>query len=129
MKIEVEKIQRNLEVIQILKSPTTAFLLATFPSEVRYLESVAFLQSLKKSGIPLAGILLNRVEPYCPDSSSVESLRPLLEYYHSLHRQQQHWVEKFKAAAPDLPCLVIERRAGSVHDVNTLYQLGNFLVS
>ena len=129
--------QRNLEVLELLRSPRTAFFLVTFPSEVRYLESVEFVNTLKEQRIPLSALILNRVEPPTPESvpsredadpESVRQLNELLAYYHGLYAQQKYWVDKFRASMPDLSLSQIYRQERSVHDIGSLSHLGSFLV-
>lgn len=129
--------QRNLEVLELLRSPQTAFFLVTFPSEVRYLESVEFVSTLKERRIPLSALILNRVEPPVPESvppgegTSAENTREmnaLLAYYHGLYAQQKHWVDKFRESMPALSLSQIYRQERSVHDIGSLSHLGSFLV-
>lgn len=130
--------QRHLEVLSLLKSEATAFFLVTYPTEPRYLETLAFLKSLKDQAVPLAGLILNRVEPAVPAhvprevEISVEDrarLNALISYFHSLYASQDLWVEKFAAATPTLPRWVIPRQHAPLHDVAQLSQLGRYLVS
>ncbi len=121
--------QRHLDVIKLLKGPETAFLLVTIANEVRFLESKGFIQKLKEAGIPLAGVALNRLEPPCPAPGSEEgAIRDLLHYYHSLYEAQQLWVERFKKEMPEFPFFFIPKLDVPLSDVNSLTQLGRFLL-
>ena len=128
---------RNLEVLELLRSARTAFLLVTYPSEARYVESVSFLKTLKENRIELAGLILNRLEPFCPSEENIaasiseperQAFLDLFRYLHSLYAQQQHWVSKFREAAGTVPSLCLERQEGEIHDVSTLSQLGDLLL-
>jgi anion-transporting ArsA/GET3 family ATPase len=122
--------QRNIEVMNLLRSPNTAFLLASYPSEVRYLESVAFGKTLAAQRIPLAGLFLNRLEPEPPAASAAmpAGVRDAIAYYRGLFEQEQHWVAQFAAAFPALPVKRIEKRTGALHDLVNLSELGKTLL-
>ena len=129
---------RNLEVIQLLQNPMTAFFLVTHPSEPRHLESVKFVQTLKEKRIPLNAILLNRVEPNCPreldrranvDGKYLSNVQSFIRYYHALYQQQAHWISTFKSSFPSIPHFALERQSQPIHDITTLSQLGTVLIS
>ncbi len=126
---------RNLEVIRLLQSAETAFLLVTYPSETRFQECEAFLESLKERRIPLAALILNRVEPDSPASSegpedeeSRYRLNQILKFYHSLRSAQQVWIERFQGLLPGLPTYRVPRRTGTLHDLPALARLAELLV-
>ena len=125
--------RRNLEVLDLLKSQSTGFFLVTTPTEVRYLESLEFLKTLRNQGIPLGEIVLNRLEREPPirdaSFSSVPSeLAPLFEYFQALYDEQQGWVRRFEEAAPEIPFTLIPKQTEEIHDVSVLSQLGSLLV-
>lgn len=116
--------ERNLEVLEILKSPACCFMLVTYPSEVRYLETVDFIKTLKGFGISLGGLVLNRIEP---DSALSETpgIRELSEYQHALYKNQNEWISKFKALG--LPVILIEKESIPAQDIAALTRLGDKL--
>lgn len=119
---------RHLEVMQLLQSPVAAFLLVTFPSQARFEESVAFLKALEEYRVPLAGLVLNRVEPPVPPvSGESPELKALLDYYSKLHAQQKEWIDEFARAMADIPRWVIPRRSEAIHDVASLSDLTSYL--
>lgn len=129
---------RNLEVIELLKSAKTAFLLVSYPTEVRYHESVAFRETMKKNEIPLAGLILNRLEPEVPatlpDGAGVSAedsaaLSALLAYGHELYEQEQKWVGRFEGAFGGIPTFRVTKRGGDLHDLGSLTLLGETIVS
>lgn len=120
--------ERNLEILEKLRSPDSAFYLVTFPSEVRFLESLAFLKTLRDNRIPLAGIWLNRITPIPPATSDAET-KPILDYYRAVSQQEQGWILKFKEIASSVPLHEIPRQNAAPHDVESLSALGKFLVS
>lgn len=129
--------QRNLEVIRLLQSEQTAFLLVTYPSETRYVECVGFMKTLEAHQIPLKGIVLNRVTPPCPypngdealEHSERAQLNELHKYHQTLHEVQAHWMDRFHSLLPSVACYNVPCWDGSVHDLTTLSQLGHSLIS
>lgn len=128
--------RRNLEVLELLRSPSTAFLLVSYPSQVRYLESVAFKQTLQENRISLSALILNRLEPEPPPPTGLEMLpaetreplQQVLSFYQGLFVQEQHWAARFAAAFPNTPAVRIAKRGGALHDLATLSQIGEMLI-
>ena len=121
--------QRHLQVIELLRSERTAFLLVTYPSETRYLESMAFLRTLEEQKIDLRAVILNRVEPSCPEREAGTAIHDVLNYLHALHAEQKKWIDRFQHAIPSLDIRTIPRQEDDIHEVSALSQLGRLLVS
>lgn len=130
--------ERNLEVIRLLKSDATGFFIVTYPSEVRLCESIDFIKVLKEKEIPLSGIILNRIEKPCPmETPGTVGLRPqereeidrVLAYRNDLVAQQQQWLVKFAEFIKNIPEIRLEKHSQSIHDLETLSQIGKRLVS
>lgn len=129
---------RNLEVVKILKSHTTGFFLVTYPSEVRFQESKAFISVLKEKQIPLSGVILNRIEKQFPrrvpanvslDEKERQSIDAVLEYRAELVAQQQQWISEFAKSVTDSPQLRLEKQSEDIHTLETLSQIGERLIS
>ena len=121
--------QRNLEVIELLKSPETAFLLVSNASEIRFRECQSFLETLKSFQIPLSGLILNRLERApASERANAPEVQRLLDYYTELHDVQANWVSQFRAALPNTPTFEVEQKTQNPHDVAALSNLGDFLV-
>ncbi|NBY19517.1 ArsA family ATPase [bacterium] len=129
---------RNLEVIQLLKSKATGFFLVSYPSEVRFNESSDFSRVLKEKGIPLAGVILNRLEKKFPkeltktsdlSEESREQIQKILDYRYSLATQQQYWLSRFETSIGKTPLKCLEKRSEEIHDLETLSQIGEILLS
>lgn len=121
--------ERNLEVMEILRSPACCFLLVTYPSEVRYLETVDFIKTLKGFGIQLGGLVLNRIEP---DSAlyameEPKNLKQLTLYQHEMFVRQEEWIKKFNSLG--LPVTLLEKEAVPAQDISALTRLGDALLS
>ncbi len=114
---------RNLQVIELLRSPRTAFILATTASESRFTESRAFLATLKDQKIQPALALLNRLEP---NLSELKENSPVAQYYRSLWQSEGIWVEKFDSIG--LPIVRIERHVEPIENVESLFDVGKQIV-
>jgi anion-transporting ArsA/GET3 family ATPase len=121
---------RNLEVLGILRHPSTAFFLVTVPSESRTQDLRAFCETLKDKQISLERVILNCLE------KAVEAIPPTLpasivralEYQKALGDQQKTWAEEITSFAP-CPVVRIERKRGALHNVSALSEVGRLLVN
>lgn len=129
---------RNLEVVQLLKSKATGFLLVSYPSEVRFNESVDFIRVLKEKEIPLSGVILNRLEKHFPKSlpASIQmdpidrkKIDDLLDYRNRLVTEQQYWLSQFEKSLGKVPLIQIRKKSEEIHDLETLSQMGESLLS
>ncbi len=126
---------RNLEVVSLLQNPQTAFLLVSYPSETRYQECEAFLETLRERRIPLSALILNRVEPEFPPSWEITDddeahfrINQILQFYGALRRAQNVWAERFEKAMGEIPSRRLPRRTGALHDLPALAELAALLV-
>ncbi len=119
---------RNLEITRVLSSEQAAFILVTVPSEARVDDSIAFLETLKAQKIPLALLVLNRME-HVPPSAHPESSPPIckaLAFQKALAEEQTHSAAKLVAKV-QCPVKKLLCRSGEVHDVRILSSLGQEL--
>lgn len=119
---------RNLEITRVLSSKQSAFLLVTVPSEARVEDSLSFLETLSAQKIPLAMLVLNRVELFPPSAhpeSSPEVCRAL-DFQRALAEEQTFSAKKLLAKV-QCPVRELPRRNGEIHDVGTLSSLGKEL--
>lgn len=134
---------RHLEVLQMLKAPSSSFFLTTFPSEARWNDSVRLKQALSDEQIPLRGVFVNRIEKNPgPDPvaaslagpsfgispEALADLRILWDFQSREVRNQSIWKDKFAALGADF-VTPIPRQAGPIHDVASLSTLGQVLLS
>lgn len=117
---------RNLEVIATLQSPTTGFLLVTVPSEARAQDCEQFQATLRDKQIPLARLVLNRLEPEAPPVSH-DPFKRIVDYQSALHAQQTKWKDVIRGFSK-VDTVLIPRRIGALQDVSTLSELGRLLV-
>lgn len=129
---------RNLEVINLLKSNATGFFIVSYPSEVRYTESIDFIKVLLEKEITLSGVVLNRIEKTVPteipksleiSAEDREKIEKILSYRADLVTQQQFWLKKFASFLSNTPVIYLEKRSDEIHDLETLSQMGKRLVS
>lgn len=126
--------KRNLEVMELLRGSQTAFLLVSTATEARFSEAAHFVGNLKEMRIPLAALILNRLEPKSPTQLSHQGnvseqdrakIDALLAYAHNLHNAQEKVIQKFRKLLPSIPTHLVARRFGPLHEVEALSQLGN----
>ncbi len=129
---------RNLEVLNLLQSSESAFILVTYPNAQRFQESAAFARNLKAQNIRLKGIVLNRTEPevmaspsdldHIPENS-VEQVKAWLDFQNTLHAEQQKWVRKFEEELPEIPLRNVPSELGLVGNLTALAHLGKTLLT
>ena len=90
---------------------------------------------MRERRIPLAALILNRVEPEFPaqwdgpaDEESRSRLNQILQFYAALRLAQQVWIDRFEGLLEDLPTYRIPRHAGALHDLPALARLAELLV-
>lgn len=124
---------RHEEVLRLLQGPDSAFVLVTYPSEARFQECSSFLETLREQKLPLASLILNRVEPAFPPPSeapeSAKQVRAILDFYARIHEAQATWVERLRGLVPHLPSYTLPRQSGALHDLPSLARLAELLVN
>jgi anion-transporting ArsA/GET3 family ATPase len=128
---------------QLLRAPGTSFLVVAAPEPDALREASYFVERLAQERMPLAGLLLNRVQS-APASrlsaarsqAAAETLQaagshPLAVTALRLHADrmqqvsaQQRLAEHFTAAHPIVPVAEIPAQAQDVHDLNGLRSIG-----
>ena len=130
---------RHLEVLNMLKAPSSSFFLTTFPSEARWEDSQRLAQVLKEESIPLRGVFMNRVEiepgPEPTASTTPGLAAPALAELHQLWSfqsrelaNQDQWRKRYSNLGSEF-ILAVPRRSEPIHDVASLSELGKLLVS
>ena len=69
---------RAAQVEQMLRAPTTAFVLITSAQEAAIDEAIWFRRTLAESGLPFAGVVVNRVHHDILGDAEPEDLRDAL---------------------------------------------------
>ena len=134
---------RAAQVEQMLKAPTTAFFLVTSAQRTAIDEAIWFRRTLRQSGLPFAGVIVNRVhhdvlgdsEPHDVLLELTEALAPGLAArvaenfadYHLLARRDRLGVDRLTEELGDRPLLLIPRLDDDIHDVEGLLRVHRFL--
>ncbi len=134
---------RARQVEQMLRAPTTAFLLITSAQGPAIDEAIWFRRTLAESGLPFAGVIVNRVhhdilgdtEPEDLLAGLGEQLSPDLAGrvaanfadYHRLARRDTRNLERLETELPGEPLLLVPRLDDDVHDVAGLLRVHRYL--
>jgi len=130
----------------LLKAPGTAFVVVAAPEPDALREASYFVERLAEDGMPLAGLVLNRVHrAQAPELTAGRSLGgaedlaersayPLTAGLLRLHAElmtriarERHLVLAFTSAFPQVPVGEIVAQASDVHDLNGLRAVGDCL--
>jgi anion-transporting ArsA/GET3 family ATPase len=138
--------QRAQKTYELLQADGTAFLVVAAPEPDALREAAYFVDRLGEDGMPLAGLVVNRATPppagtLSADEAMAGSARLRAEDPDSLtagllrlHADQVRVVEReallrerFAAANPEVPTVVVPALAGDVHDLAGLRRIGVLL--
>lgn len=136
------------ETYQLLKEPGTAFTVIAAPEPDAIREATYFVDRLSSEGMPLAGMVLNRVTLPPPHTLSAAQATVAADALDAepaaaetaallrLHantvvaaERQAHLADRFSAAHPQVPVAVIPALADDVHDLDGLRLVGELLVA
>lgn len=134
---------RARAVEQMLRARTTAFMLVTSAQEAAIDEAIWFRRTLSETGLPFAGVIVNRVhhdilgesEPEDLLSALGEELAPDLAErvaenffdYHRLARRDARNVTRLHDELADQPLLLVPHLDDDVHDVEGLLRVHRYL--
>ncbi|SHN03817.1 ArsA family ATPase [Cryptosporangium aurantiacum] len=140
-----ERAQRTYD---LLKTPGTAFVVVAAPEPDAVREASYFADRLLAEGMPLAGLVLNRVHATeAPGLSAADALdaaekldrtgeSPLTAEVLRIHAGLSRLVERerriaagFTTAHPDVPIVEVPAEAEDVHDLDGLRRVGSALAS
>ncbi|GAB3675788.1 ArsA family ATPase [Angustibacter aerolatus] len=134
--------ERADRTYELLKAPGTAFLVVAAPERDALREAAYFVDRLASEGMPLAGLVLNRVHASGANLSSARALsgaetlaeqkgHGLTEQLLRVHadrvrvaEREAAMAERFTGAHPDVPVVRVAARASDVHDLDGLRQIG-----
>ena len=135
--------KRAAQVESLLMAPTTAFVLVTSAQRAAIDEAVWFRRTLADSGLPFAGVIVNRVHHDMLGGSEPEDLRAALgetlpaglagrvaetfEDYHVLARRDWAGLQRLGAELNDRPLLLVPQLDDDVHDIDGLLRVHRFL--
>jgi anion-transporting ArsA/GET3 family ATPase len=135
--------ERAAQVEKLLHSPSTAFLLVTSAQRAAIDEAIWFRRTLSESGLPFAGVIVNRVHhDLLGDSEPGDVLGELDDElgdalaarvaenfadYHVLARRDRLGIERLGAELADARLVLVPHFDEDVHDVEGLLRLHRFL--
>lgn len=135
--------RRASAVEQMLRAPETAFLLVTTSEHSSINEALWFRRTLEHSGLPFAGVVVNRVHHDMLGDTQPEHLDVKLrdaigselalavaqnfEDYHVLARRDKHNIERLEAELDGRPLLLVPHLDDDVHDVEGLTRVQRYL--
>ncbi|HEY3726091.1 MAG TPA: ArsA-related P-loop ATPase [Solirubrobacteraceae bacterium] len=135
--------ERAREVEVMLRAPTTAFVLVTSAQSAAIDEAMWFRRTLQDSGLPFAGVIVNRVHHDVLGDAEAEDLLAALRSrlpaelaarvaenfgdYHVLARRDARNIERLGAELGDRPLLLVPHLDDDVHDVDGLLRVRRFL--
>ena len=138
---------RAQQTYQLLKTKETAFLVVAAPEADALREAAYFVERLDSEGMPLAGLVVNRATPAL-EGLSVEQAIAAVERLESadgqsaettagvlrLHADRMRRVtrenkmrERFQAAHPHVPTVVVPALSTDVHDLDGLRAIGELM--
>jgi anion-transporting ArsA/GET3 family ATPase len=134
---------RARQVEQMLRAPTTAFLLVTSAQQAAIDEAIWFRRTLADSGLPFAGVIVNRVhhdilgdtEPHDLLTALSDTVSPDLagrvatnfDDYHRLARRDTRNLARLEAELGGEPLLLVPRLDDDVHDIAGLRRVHRYL--
>lgn len=127
--------KRHLAVLDLLRSPSTGFILVTQANEARFLESIEFHRLLLNEQIKLNLICLNKMEPLLSatndpalDEETQVFLNSFSSYLNELRAIQLKWADAFQAGIA-VKLKGLERSSHLLLDPSRLLELGEELAS
>ncbi len=134
---------RAAQVEQMLHAPTTAFLLVTSAQTEPVEEAIWFRRTLERSGLPFAGVIVNRVHHDMLGDRDATDLAPALTPqlgselatrvaenfldYHVLARRDARNIARLSGELGSEPLLLVPQLDDDVHDVEGLLRVHAFL--
>jgi anion-transporting ArsA/GET3 family ATPase len=134
---------RAREVERLLHAPETAFLLVTSAQREPIDEGIWFRRTLRSSGLPFAGVVVNRFHHDLGESLGSGEMRDGLSEllpealaeqvaenwwdYHVLASRDQANVERLAGELEGEPLLLVPQLDDDVHDVNGLVRVHRYL--
>jgi anion-transporting ArsA/GET3 family ATPase len=135
--------ERAETTYRLLKAPGTAFIVVAAPEKDALREASYFVERLGEEGMPLAGLVVNRMHPVAARSLSAEraaaGAETLEESGHhpvaaamlrlhadraGLSARERRLQQRFTSAHPRVPVAEVTAFAGDVHDLDGLRDVG-----
>jgi anion-transporting ArsA/GET3 family ATPase len=140
--------QRAEKTFELLQADGTAFLVVAAPEPDALREAAYFVERLTEDDMPLAGLIVNRASPEppggltadeamaavarLPDAESSSFTAGLLRLHADTLRvvgREARLCDRFAAAHPRVPTVVVPALAGDVHDLDGLRHIGQLMAT
>jgi anion-transporting ArsA/GET3 family ATPase len=143
--------ERADKTYALLKNPETAFVVVAAPERDALREASFFVDRLDEEGMPLAGVVVNRIQRLAaPTLSGARALAaaeqlaesassgtaPLTEGLLRLHanlaqtaERQEGLARRFTAGHPGIPVVEVPAAAQDIHDLEGLREVGQALTA
>lgn len=142
--------ERAQQTYQLLKAPGTAFVVVAAPQIAALREASYFIERLDEESMPLAGLVVNRVQPPAPPGltaaraqAAAEQLRDAAQEADRLaaaalsahveataaRDAQQRLIARMGVAHPGLATIQVPALATDVHDLDGLRDVGAALAA
>ena len=137
--------ERADKTYALLKQPSSRFVVIAAPESDALREAAYFVERLKTDSMPLAGLVLNRVQYIDAPELSADRARVAASSLDSQGREltaallgihanrpaqaerQRHLAERFTAAHPAVPVAMMPAMAEDIHDLEGLRAIGDRL--
>ncbi|MFL6178924.1 MAG: ArsA family ATPase [Actinomycetes bacterium] len=135
--------ERAERTYALLQDPGTSFLVVAAPEADALREASYFVERLQHDGMPLAGLILNRVhttevqdvsaaraEGAAEELTEIDDndLTAALLRLHAdtmrRHERETHMLGRFTGVHPNVPVAIVPALAGDVHDIEGLRSMG-----
>lgn len=137
---------------ELLKQQGTAFIVVAAPESDALREASFFVERLQRDEMPLAGLVLNRVQDVTDigmtseavaaaaqrlrernTENSADALTASMLELHAeqmqLKNRQKHLAQRFGAAHPGVPMISVPAMAEDIHDLDGLREIGSALAN
>lgn len=131
---------------QILKNPQTAFLVVASPDTDALREAAFFVERLAADGMPLSGLVLNRVTTAAASGISAQAALAAAEKLDDDHgltaallrlqaerlariSRERRLRKRFAAAHPAVATVTVAALASDVHDLSSLREIGDLMAA
>ncbi len=135
--------ERAVQVEAMLRAPTTAFLLVSSAQSETTPESIWFGHTLRQSGLPFAGVIVNRVHHDLLGDTQLHQLQSQLSAaldpelaaavtenlrdYHVLAQRDERNIALLRRELEDPPLLLVPQFDDDVHNVEGLLRVHRYL--
>lgn len=141
--------ERAEATYRLLQDPGTSFVVVATPERDALREASYFVERLRTDAMPLAGLVLNRVQELTltgvseqqalaaadrlDDGDDTDRLTAALLALHARRQQmadrQRHLAERFTAAHPGVAATTVPALAEDVHDLRGLREIGDLIAA